>query len=239
MQLIILAGGLGTRISEETDFIPKPMVRVGSLPIIWHIIKYYSCYGVKEVIICTGYKYEIIEEFFKNKDVLKSISDNIKVKPIFTGYKSNTGERIKKIRKFLNNDFFLTYGDGLSNVNIDKLFKFHKKRNKIATVTIVKPQPRFGKITLIRDIVKKIEEKKNKNEHWINGGFFVCNKKIFNFFKKKNSIFESDVLPGIARKKELLAYKHKEFWQPMDTLKEKRYLNDLWDNKKAPWKVWK
>lgn len=238
MQAVILAGGLGTRISEETDYIPKPMVTIGDMPILWHLIKYFSYYGVNEFIICTGYKQNIINNFFKKKKILNSISKKIKIKSIFTGNKSNTGERIKKIKKYIKKDFFLTYGDGLANVNLNKLLSFHKKNKKIATVTIVKPEPRFGKILLNKNTVKKFEEKNLKNEPWINGGFFICNKEVFNFFKKKNSVFESDTLTQIVKKKQLAAYKHKKFWQPMDTLKEKRLLNKLWDENKAPWKIW-
>lgn len=238
MQAVILAGGLGTRISEETDFIPKPMIKIGERPILWHIIKYYTSFNINNFIICTGYKQNIIKSYFKRKSVKKTFSKKIKVQTVFTGHKSNTGERIKKIKKYIKGVFCLTYGDGLANVNLNKLIKFHEKNNKIATLTIVKPLPRFGKIILNKNIVKKFDEKKLKNEPWINGGFFVCNPRIFQFIKKKNSIFESDILPLICKKKQLAAFKHEGFWQPMDTLKEKRHLNNLWIKNKAPWKKW-
>lgn len=238
MQVVILAGGLGTRISEESDFVPKPMIKIGNMPILWHLIKYYNYFNINDFIICTGYKQNLIKNYFKNKKIIRTFTKNIKIKTVFTGNKSNTGERINRVRKFIKRDFFLTYGDGLSDVNINSLLKFHIKNKKMITVTIVKPPPRFGKILLNKNIVKKFEEKNLKNEPWINGGFFVCTKEIFKFFKKKNCIFERDVLPLIVKKKQLTAYKHKKFWQPMDTLKEKRVLNKIWQADKAPWKKW-
>lgn len=238
MQVVILAGGLGTRISEETDFVPKPMVKIGNKPILWHLIKYYNSFNINDFIICTGYKQNLIKNYFKNKKIIRTFTKNIKIKTVFTGNKSNTGERIKRVRKFIKRDFFLTYGDGLSDVNINSLLKFHIKNKKMITVTIVKPPPRFGKILLNKNVVKKFEEKNLKNEPWINGGFFVCTEEIFKFFKKKNCIFERDVLPLIVKKKQLAAYKHKKFWQAMDTLKEKRILNKIWQSDKAPWKKW-
>lgn len=235
MKLVIFAGGLGTRISEETDTIPKPMVKIGKKPILWHIIKYYSVFGFSEFIICGGYKMNIIKDYF-NKSKNKT-SFNVKV--INTGIKSNTGERLRKIRTHLNDTFCLTYGDGLSNINLDKLIKFHIRNKSIATLTTVKPIPHFGKIIFEGSKVVKFLEKDQNKENWINGGFFVCEKEIFNYLNKKNTIFEKDTLPLLATKKKLSAYKHKDFWYCMDTLRDKRHLNNLWFSKKAPWKIWK
>jgi glucose-1-phosphate cytidylyltransferase len=235
MQLVIFAGGLGTRISEETDYVPKPMVKIGKKPILWHIIKYYSVFGFSEFIICGGYKISIIKNYFKKSK--KHRPWNIKV--INTGKASNTGERLKRIKKYINGTFCLTYGDGLSNVNIDKLINFHKKNKPIVTLTTIKPQPLFGRLIFKGNKVIKFLEKEQKKESWINGGFFVCEKKIFNHLNKKNTIFEKDTLSSLAMKKKLIAYKHRDFWYCMDTLRDKRHLNSLWSSKKAPWKIWK
>jgi glucose-1-phosphate cytidylyltransferase len=234
MKLVIFAGGLGTRISEETDYIPKPMVKIGKNPILWHIIKYYSFFGFSDFIICGGYKINIIKNYFRK--FKKNNYFNIKI--INTGKNSNTGERLKRIKKYTNDTFCLTYGDGLSNVNIGKLIKFHKKNKSIVTLTAIKPIPHFGKLVLKGNKVNKFLEKNQNKENWINGGFFVCEKKIFNYLNKKNTVFESDVLSFLANNKKLAAYKHKDFWYCMDTLRDKRYLNSLWLSKKAPWKIW-
>jgi len=236
MKLVIFAGGYGTRISEESDYIPKPMVKIGKKPILWHIIKYYSVFGFSNFIICGGYKIEVLKEYFKNNKAKFEKPWNIKI--VNTGKNSNTGERLKRIEKYLDNTFCLTYGDGLSNVNIKKLVQFHKKNKTIATLTTVKPIPHFGKIQFKGNKVTKFFEKDQKKENWINAGFFVCEKEIFKYLKKKNSIFENDVLPVLAKRKKLLAYKHKKFWYCMDTLRDKRHLNNLWYSKKAPWKIW-
>ena len=236
MKLVIFAGGYGTRISEESDYIPKPMVKIGKKPILWHIIKYYSVFGFSNFIICAGYKIEVLKEYFKNNKAKFEKSWNIKI--VNTGKNSNTGERLKRVEKYLDNTFCLTYGDGLSNVNIKKLVQFHKKNKTIATLITVKPIPHYGKIQFKGNIVTKFFEKDQKKENWINAGFFVCEKEIFKYLKKKNSIFETDVLPVLAKRKKLLAYKHKKFWYCMDTLRDKRYLNNLWISKRAPWKIW-
>jgi glucose-1-phosphate cytidylyltransferase len=234
MKLIIFAGGLGTRISEETDYIPKPMVKIGKKPILWHIIKYYSVFGFSDFIICGGYKISVIENYFNN--LKKNKLWNITV--VNTGQKSNTGERLRRVKKYITNTFCLTYGDGLSNVNIDKLINFHKKSKSIATLTAVKPIPHFGKIVLKGNKVANFFEKDQKKENWINGGFFVCEKEIFKYFNKKNIIFERNILELLAKKNKLAAYKHDDFWYCMDTLRDKRHLNSLWLSKKAPWKIW-
>jgi glucose-1-phosphate cytidylyltransferase len=234
MKLVIFAGGLGTRISEESDYIPKPMVKIGKKPILWHIIKYYSFFGFSDFIICGGYKINIIKNYFRKFKKNKHSS----IKIINTGKNSNTGERLKRIKKYINGTFCLTYGDGLSNVNIEKLSQFHKKNKSIVTLTAIKPTPHFGKLMFKGNKVTKFLEKNQEKENWINGGFFVCEKKIFNYINKKNTIFESDVLSFLASRKELSGYKHKDFWYCMDTLRDKRYLSKLWLSKKAPWKIW-
>jgi glucose-1-phosphate cytidylyltransferase len=234
MKLVIFAGGFGTRISEESDYIPKPMVKIGKKPILWHIIKYYSVFGFSEFIICGGYKIEIIKKYFKNQK--KKIKWNVQV--INTGKNSNTGERLRRIKKYINGTFCLTYGDGLSNVDINKLIQLHKKNKSIATIIAVKPTPHFGRIVFKGNKVAKFLEKDQRKENWINGGFFVCDKKIYKYLNKKNSIFEIDVLPLLAKTNKLLAHKHRDFWYCMDTLRDKRHLNSLWFSKKAPWKIW-
>jgi glucose-1-phosphate cytidylyltransferase len=233
MKLVIFAGGLGTRISEESDYVPKPMIKIGQRPILWHIIKYYSFFGFSEFIICGGYKIDIIKKYFKN---LKNKTWNIKI--VDTGKKNNTGERLKRVKKYIDNTFCLTYGDGLSDINIDKLINFHKKNKSVVTLSAVKPIPLFGKIIFKGNKVTKFLEKDPKKENWINAGFFVCEKEIFKYINKKNLIFETHVLPSLAKKKKLMAYKHKDFWYCMDTLRDKRHLNNLWLSKKAPWKIW-
>jgi glucose-1-phosphate cytidylyltransferase len=233
MELVIFAGGLGTRLSEETDYVPKPMVKIGKKPILWHIIKYYSVFGFSKFIICGGYKINIIKDYFKN---LKKNTFNIRI--INTGKESNTGERLRRVKKYVSKTFCLTYGDGLSNINLTKLMDFHKKNRSTVTLTAIKPTPHFGKIIFKSNKVVKFLEKDKKKENWINGGFFVCEKKIFKYMNKKNTIFESDVLRFLANNKELAAYKHKDFWYCMDTLRDKRHLNSLWLSKKAPWKIW-
>ena len=236
MELVIFAGGLGTRISEETDYVPKPMVKIGKKPILWHIIKYYSVFGFSKFIICGGYKINVIKDYFKN---LKKKNNTFNIRIINTGKKSNTGERLKRVKKYVGKTFCLTYGDGLSNVNIAKLIEFHKKNKSIVTLTAIKPTPHFGRIIFKGNKVDKFLEKNLKKENWVNGGFFVCDKKVFKCLNKKNTIFETDVLGFLATKKKLVAFKHKDFWYCMDTLRDKRHLNSLWLSNKAPWKVWK
>jgi glucose-1-phosphate cytidylyltransferase len=239
MKLVILAGGLGTRLAEETDFVPKPMVLIGDKPILWHIIKYYSAFNFSEFIICGGYKIEIIKNFFKKSESKNNeLEKSWKVKVINTGKNSNTGERLKKIKKYVDEVFCLTYGDGLSNVNINTLVNFHKKNKVITTLTAVKPESRFGKIIFNGNKVSKFLEKDVLTENWINGGFFVCQKEVFKYLNKKNTIFESDTLSLLAKKNKLAAYKHKDFWYCMDTLRDKIHLNNIWLCNKAPWKIW-
>ena len=252
-KLVILAGGRGTRFIEETHLTPKPMINIGGIPIILHIMKYYNYFGVKEFIICGGYKVDNIKKFFLNlnnfiNDIeidykMNEISfltkNNLdwKVKIIDTGLHTMTGGRIKKIKKYLINDenFYLTYGDGLSNVNIRKLSKFHIDHKKIATLTMVMPPAKFGTVEVDKDTVTNFQEKPKGYNKLINGGFFVLNNKIFNFIKNDKSIFEEHVIKELIKLKELQAYKHTGCWQSMDSLKDKIDLEELW--KKNPfWK---
>lgn len=255
MKLVILAGGRGTRISEESSLRPKPLIQIGGLPIIWHIMKIYSSYGFTDFVICCGYKGYMIKEYFsnyglhtsditidlKNKitKVHKKTTEKWKITLIDTGTESFTGGRILRIKDYVDENFCLTYGDGLANVNINKLIEFHKTKKKIATVTIVKPTARFGKIVLDKKLnVIKFLEKYSGGEEWINGGFFVLNKKIFKYLKGDSTIFEREPLEKLTKEKQLSAFKHNGFWQPMDTLREKEYLDELWYSNKAPWKIW-
>ena len=256
MQLVILAGGKGSRISEETISRPKPLIEIGNMPIIWHIMKYYSCFGVNEFVICCGYKGYLLKEFFANYllhssdvtintanrkiSVLKKPKENWKIKLIDTGEDSNTAGRILKIQKHVNNEFLLTYGDGLSNVNISNLINFHKKNKKIVSLTGVQPLGRFGALKISKNnLVENFVEKPIGDGGWINGGFFVFNKKIFKYIKNSNSVLETDVLPLMAKKKQIGVFKHEKFWYAMDTLRDKNYLLNLWNSDKAPWKIWK
>ena len=256
MKVVILAGGLGTRISEETEKIPKPMINIGEKPILWHIMKYYSHYGLNDFIILGGYKCYVIKEYFANyflhqSDVTFSLSDNImeilnnnvepwKVTILDTGLETMTGGRIKRAEKFLNNEtFMLTYGDGLSNININDLLKFHKAHGKSLTITAVQPEGRFGAIELNdNNQVTCFIEKPSGDGAWINGGFFVCEPDILSYIQGDNTIWEREPLELLAKNGELFAYKHFGFWKPMDMLRDKIQLENLWSNGKAPWKVW-
>ena len=229
MKVVILAGGFGTRLAEETHQLPKPMIKIGEDPIISHIIKHFRKFNFDKVVICAGYKKDSIEKYFLNEQ-------NIQV--VDTGLNTQTAARIKKIKEFINDDenFFMTYGDGLSNVNINELLSFHKKNNKIATLTAVRPIPRFGHITLKDDKVIKFKEKDFLSEGWINGGFFVLNKKAFNYINdKEDCIFEREPLENLSKDGELMAFKHEGFWHPIDTLRDKNFLNDLFKKGNAPW----
>ncbi len=255
MKTVILAGGLGSRLSEETDVKPKPMVEIGGKPILWHIMKIYSNYGLNDFIICLGYKGYIIKEYFlnyfihnsdlkldlqKNKiTTINSPKENWKVTLVDTGEKTITGGRLKRVKKFLDkSDFCFTYGDGLSNVNISQLIKFHKSKKKLATVTAVKPPARFGALNITDDKVIKFKEKSQTSESYINGGFFVLSPKVLDLIKDDKTIWEREPLESLSKTNQLNAFKHNGFWHPMDTLRDKRHLEDLWINKKAPWKLW-
>jgi glucose-1-phosphate cytidylyltransferase len=235
MKLVILAGGYGTRLAELTKIIPKPLIRIGDKPIIWHVMKIYSHYGVNDFIICLGYKGAILKrelEKFIKKENWKIIFAN-------TGLRSMTGERIKRIKKYVIKDkyFCMSYGDGLSDVNIKLLIDYHIKKKKIATLTAVKYRNPKGVLKISKN--SSIEQINEKPTEYINGGFFVLSNKIFKYLKKKNNIFEKNCLPELSKNNELIAYKHNGFWACMDTMREKININKMWNNKKkVPWKVW-
>lgn len=258
MKAVILAGGLGTRLSEETHLKPKPMIEIGNKPILWHIMKIYSCYNINDFVICLGYKGQLIVEYFLNykylnSDITISLSDdnvevhrqnneNWKITLVNTGLNTSTGGRILKVKEYLKNekDFFLTYGDGVADVNLKELLKFHKKNNKIATLTAAIPLPRFGSVLMnTKGEVTSFSEKNKSNENYINGGFFVLKPSIFNYINSGvETIWEKAPLENLAKDDQLAAFKHKGFWQPMDTLRDKNYLEELWSKNKAPWKIW-
>lgn len=256
MKAVILAGGLGTRISEETENIPKPMIRIGGMPIIWHIMKHYSSYGVNDFVICCGYKGYVIKEYFSNyflhlTDVTINMRENkIKVHQkraepwnvtlVETGGETMTGGRIKRIKRYIKDEeiFCLTYGDGLSDVNIRKLINFHEKNGKLSTLTAVQPPGRFGVLGLNENMVVNFQEKPDGTDSRINGGFFVLSPKVIDLIEDDSTIWEKGPLEELAKKGELCAYMHDGFWQPMDTLREMKYLQELWSENLAPWKTW-
>ena len=231
MKAVILCGGLGSRLAEETTVIPKPMVKIGSRPIICHIIDIYKKYGIKNFILLTGYKSSIISKFFL------SGYKNLNIKIVYTGKKSSTGGRLLRAKKYLikENFFLLTYGDGVSDINIKKLINFHKKKKKLATVTIVKPPVRFGEIKYKENLVTSFKEKPQADSGWISGGFFVFSNKIFDFLKNDTTVLEKGPMINLVKKKQLAAYKHTGFWQCMDTLREKKLLVRLLNKGKAVW----
>ena len=255
MKVVILAGGLGTRLAEETEVKPKPMVEIGGRPILWHIMKHYAHHGFKEFFIALGYKGEIIKRYFleyyslngnitidfKNGEILtrdKECEDWI-VRIVDTGLETNTGGRLKRLKDFLSDGpFMLTYGDGVCDVNLEDLFRFHRSHNRIATVTAVRPPARFGGLVFDGDLVAEFVEKPQIGEGWINGGFFVFEPVIFDYLEGDQSSLEADALERLASIGQLAAYRHDLFWQCMDTLRDKRLLERLWDCGEAPWKVW-
>ena len=234
MKVVILAGGYGTRLAEETNVKPKPLVKIGNKPIIWHILKIYSHYGINEFIICLGYKGSLIK-----KELSKlNKNENWKIKYVDTGLNTMTGGRIRRIKNFVFKDknFCLSYGDGLSDVNIQKLIEFHKQKKKIGSLTAVKYKNPKGVLKINKDfLIKTIKE---KPEEYINGGFFVLSTKVFKYLKNDNSVFEKDCLPKLSRSNQLLAFKHKGFWGCMDTIREKKELNKIWNSNQKGWKVW-
>jgi glucose-1-phosphate cytidylyltransferase len=255
MKAVILAGGLGTRISEESHLKPKPMVEIGGKPILWHIMKIYEKYGINDFIICLGYKGYLIKEFFQNYslhtsdmtinlennkvEIHKNKNESWNITLVDTGEKSMTGGRIKRIQEYVNDDTFcVTYGDGLTNMNMNNLISFHKEKKSVATLTAIHPPEKFGVLELSEDYVLNFHEKHGGEKSWINGGFFVFEPEIFDYLKDDFTILERGPLETLAQEHKLTAYKHDGFWQPMDTLREKNYLDDLWISGKAPWKVW-
>ena len=233
MKAVILAGGYGTRISEESHLKPKPMIEIGGKPILWHIMKIYSAHGVNDFVICLGYKGQLIKEYFTKFD---SALWNIQL--IDTGEHTMTGGRIKRIQKHIDDTFCLTYGDGLSDVDISGLISFHKEKKSTATLTAIHPPERFGVLSLSGDYVTEFHEKHSGGSSWINGGFFVFEPEIFDNLRDDSTILERTPLETLAKEQKLTAFKHDGFWHPMDTLRDKKHLEKLWTSGKAPWKIW-
>ena len=236
MKAIILAGGLGTRLAEETNDKPKPLVQIGEKPILWHIMKIYSSYGIKDFIICCGYKGHLIKEYFHNN------TEDWKVTLVDTGEKTMTGGRLKRVAEYVKNEdaFCFTYGDGVGDINISDLIKFHKEHGKQATLTATRPPARYGALKIgPKDIIEEFKEKPVGDGDWINGGYFVLCPGVIDLIKDDYTSWESNPLNNLSKNNELYAFKHNGFWQPMDTLREKNLLNDLWRRGKAPWKIWK
>ena len=257
MKAVILAGGLGTRISEETTVKPKPMVEIGPMPILWHIMKIYASHGVNDFIVCCGYKGHIIKEFFSSyamrsnsvridlatgdQEILDGVSENWTVSLIETGEETMTGGRLKRVREYLGDEpFFFTYGDGVSDVDLTELVAFHRKQDVLVSLTAVQPPGRFGALALGSDqtIIREFHEKPDGDGAWVNGGFFVVDPKAIDYIEGDPTSWEKEPLSRIAQAGKLAAYRHTGFWQPMDTLRDKNYLESLWDSGDAPWKVW-
>lgn len=255
VKVFILAGGLGTRLAEETEITPKPMVEIGGHPILWHIMKHYGQYQFKEFFIALGYKGEVIKRFFLDYYRLngslsidlssgrtekhKEKSEDWNVHLMDTGLQTNTGGRLKRLEAQLEDGpFMVTYGDGVSDVNLPKLLEFHRSHGRIATVTAVRPPARFGGLVFDGDMVAEFTEKPQIGEGWINGGFLVFEPEIFKYLEDDNSSLESDALERLASERQLAAYRHDRFWQCMDTLRDKRLLESLWQKGEAPWKIW-
>jgi len=256
MKAVILAGGLGSRLSEETVARPKPMVEIGGKPMLWHILNIYAAGGIQEFIIALGYRAEVVKEYFLN---YYALNNNIfvdlgsggsivqrgnapawKLHLVDTGLMTQTGGRIKRIGEWLGSDqtFMATYGDGVADVDVAQLLKFHQSHGKLATVTTVRPPARFGQIHLDGDRVDRFSEKPQTGEGWINGGFFVLDRKALDYIDGDETLWEREPMERLARDGQLMAFQHEGFWQPMDTLREKRLLEDLWTSGKAPWKIW-
>lgn len=257
MKAVILAGGYGTRISEESHLKPKPMIEIGEKPILWHIMKIYSYYGFNDFIICLGYKGYCIKEYFANyfmhesdvtydftkinkKIIHNNTAEPWKVTLVNTGMNTMTGGRVKRIKPFIGNEpFLLTYGDGVADINISELVKYHKAHGKLSTVTTTQPTGRFGAISLSENNqVQSFMEKPKGDGSWINAGFFVMEPEVFDYIEGDDTVLEKEPLENLARRGQLMAYQHKSFWQPMDTLRDKKLLEDLWQSGRAPWNVW-
>lgn len=257
MKVLLLAGGFGSRLSEETEIRPKPMVEIGGMPILWHIMKIYSSYGYNEFVILLGYKGYYIKEYFanyflhnsdvtidlknNNVEILNNSSEPWKVTLLDTGLNTMTGGRIKRAQKYIGNQpFMLTYGDGVSDVNIKELIEFHKSHGKLMTMTSLQPEGRFGSLNISsNNQVKEFHEKPKGDGNWINGGFFVCESKVFDYITHgDDTVFEQEPLRNLAKDGEIYTFKHKGFWRPMDSLKDKDDLNNLWKNNQAKWKNW-
>ena len=256
MKAVILAGGFGTRISEETHLKPKPMIEIGGKPILWHILKMYSAHGVNDFIICCGYKGYIIKEYFanyflhtsdvvfdiknNNLEILKQNGEPWRITLVDTGEDSLTGGRLKRIETYLKDEssFCFTYGDGVSDINIGKLIEFHNQHGRKATITAVQPPGRYGALVIENDVVKDFVEKPRGDGGLINGGFFVLSPSVLKLIESDRVSWESEPLIQLAKSGELMAYQHRGFWQPMDTLRDKNQLEELWNSGRAPWKTW-
>ncbi|WP_428311605.1 glucose-1-phosphate cytidylyltransferase [Hydrocarboniphaga sp.] len=256
MKAVLLAGGLGTRLSEETSTRPKPMVEIGGKPILWHIMKMYSAYGINEFVVCLGYKGYVIKEYFANyflhmsdvtfdmarnrMDVHNNNAEPWRVTLVDTGETTMTGGRLKRVKQYLKEDaaFCFTYGDGVGDIDIGKTLSFHKQHGKLATMTATQPPGRFGALGMDGDAVHSFQEKPSGDGGWINGGFFVLSPKVIDLIEEDSTIWERKPLEQLAADGELMAYKHPGFWQPMDTLRDKQHLEELWQSGKAPWKSW-
>ncbi|MBC7428123.1 MAG: glucose-1-phosphate cytidylyltransferase [Bacteriovorax sp.] len=256
MKVIILAGGYGTRISEESDIKPKPMIEIGGKPILWHIMKHYSHYGFNEFVILLGYKSYVIKEYFANyylhnsdvtintanqkMEVHNNTSEDWKITLIDTGLDTMTGGRVKRAAKYIGDEpFFLTYGDGVSNVNLKELLSFHKSHGKKVTMTSIQPEGRFGALVIESDrSISSFLEKPKGDGSWINGGFFVCEPSLLDYIQNDTTVLEQSPLETLAKEGQLYSFKHEGFWKCMDTLRDKNQLNDMWATGKAKWKVW-
>lgn len=255
MKVVILAGGMGTRISEETHLRPKPMIEIGGKPVLWHIMKSYSSYGFNDFIICCGYKGYLIKEYFANyslhmsdvtfdmrsgdRRVIQNSAEPWSVTLVDTGDDTATGGRLKRVRKYLDGDAFcFTYGDGVSDVNIQNLVEHHRKQGLPATVTVTRPPGRFGVLTMTRDKITGFEEKPVERGGWINGGYFVLSPDVIDYIQGDATSWEREPMERLAREGKLAAFAHEGFWQPLDTMRDKVLLNDLWASGKAPWKAW-
>ena len=256
MKVVLLAGGFGTRISEESHLKPKPMIEIGGMPILWHIMKSYSKYGYNDFVICCGYKQYVIKEYFANYylhncditfdfrdgnniEIHNNMSEPWKVTLVDTVLNTMTGGRIKRVRKYLDDEpFMVTYGDGVSNINISELVKYHQSHGKIGTMSAVQPEGRFGVLDIENNQINAFREKSKDDSGWINCGFMVMNPEIFDYIDGDTTIFEKEPLEGLARDSQLMAYKHNGFWQCMDTLRDKEKLEKMWGSNNAPWKVW-
>ena len=254
MKAVILAVGLGTRISEESHLKPKPMIEIGGRPILWHIMKLYGAYGINEFVICCGYKGYLIKEYFANyflhmSDVTFDMSKNKMIvhnqyaEPwlvtlVDTGESTQTGGRIKRIQDYIDSTFLLTYGDGVSDINIQKLIEFHREQKTIATVTAVQPSGRFGSVEIEGGRVKTFLEKPHGDGRWVSGGFFVCETEVFDRIDGDDTVWELNPLENLAGDQQLSVYKHRGFWSSMDTLRDRMYLEEEWSTNEAPWKIW-
>ena len=238
MKCVILAGGYGTRISEESHIKPKPMIEIGGKPILWHIMKIYSAHRINDFIICCGYKGDQIKEYFSKYEYADDIAKKWDVQLVDTGEDTMTGGRLKRIKDHIDDTFCATYGDGVSDIDINRLISYHKEKKSLATLVAIHPPERFGVLNLSGDYVTEFHEKHRGESSWINGGFFVFEQKIFDYLQDDSTVLEKTPLETLAKEQQLTAFKHNGFWYPMDTLRDKSHLEKLWASEKAPWKIW-